>query len=692
MAEVFKTPGKLRGKTPRTVRKQNDLTRAVRSPSKAFLGVPANALAKPLTDVFASNIQLSKSLEPKSKFHQELSHAQVTEDKENLSACSPEKQNHLVEAGAQNTDSRHHEMVDDEVGWTQPTMDKAGLIESSNGSPRRISSARNASRNHNRQYTPRITRSDTFESFVSAREDPRSKTVSGEHLGTNGYESPNGEEHAAIDSQIEGGGSAKIVQPSAQYSVSAKAAAGLEDPLQGVEEKASFCQKELADNDQHSSQRFSSEETILGKKNSFAALPAREPFAAKRSTGARGSQSTAYEASGRANTGTKYGPTSTGPGVESEDSEDDGTPLAQPTKAKRGVLKIHSKTSTQQLHEKFSMLGKINPARVSKSIASINPVLQPSSQIEPHDLNFEAPSSRRMTGEEKEDDWISPVRDESSMLARGRSTRASEGTRSRSREQQTELQIFSSQHAHVNDTFPQGTAKSLLNSFNSIYPNPKKSENESTTPAGSPQSHWKIDGPLSASKAKFDSFLKSARGMFASSAAASAQAKLEVLSPSASRNKKVVEQAAVEDVVQNNPALLHDVFVPQATESAETLVSRLSPDRKEEISGPQASQDCVHEQVQETREAERLFSAIDKHDPNPVDPTDTATEERSTPPKNEASSESTREPLPSKQKAQSSSAHTKFGEVRRPAKITKTDLSNSKPAAMSIRVGSQKVC
>ena len=56
-----------------------------------------------------------------------------------------------------------------------------------------------------------------------------------------------------------------------------------------------------------------------------------------------------------------------------------------------------------------------------------------------------------------------------------------------------------------------------------------KQQVTSTTPPISPKRH--IEGPLSASKAKLYSVLKSAKGIFASSASVSAQARLEMLTP-----------------------------------------------------------------------------------------------------------------------------------------------------------------
>ena len=58
--------------------------------------------------------------------------------------------------------------------------------------------------------------------------------------------------------------------------------------------------------------------------------------------------------------------------------------------------------------------------------------------------------------------------------------------------------------------------------------------NPSTTPEGSPKRYF--DGPLSASKSKLQSIMKTAKGLFTSSAGVSAAAKMETLTPNALRS------------------------------------------------------------------------------------------------------------------------------------------------------------
>jgi len=61
--------------------------------------------------------------------------------------------------------------------------------------------------------------------------------------------------------------------------------------------------------------------------------------------------------------------------------------------------------------------------------------------------------------------------------------------------------------------------------------NPGRQDAPSTTPAGTPPKRLHHDGPLNASKSKLQSIMKSARGLFTSTAGVSAQAKMETLSP-----------------------------------------------------------------------------------------------------------------------------------------------------------------
>jgi hypothetical protein len=85
-ADVFKTPGKLRGKTPRTARKRDVLEQR-----------------QPLSDVFASNVQAGPTPAKTTTFYEKVTQFQIAEDGE-----------HTVSQPG-NTDSGYHGMTEDEM-------------------------------------------------------------------------------------------------------------------------------------------------------------------------------------------------------------------------------------------------------------------------------------------------------------------------------------------------------------------------------------------------------------------------------------------------------------------------------------------------------------------------------------------------------------------------------------------------
>ena len=100
LRDIFKTPGKLRGKTPRTARKQ-----------------AAPGVRQPLTDIFAPNVPAPASAK-KTAFFDKVAHFQVSEDAENQPPShrpasrgkSPQRAGKHI-----NWDSGYHGMTEDEM-------------------------------------------------------------------------------------------------------------------------------------------------------------------------------------------------------------------------------------------------------------------------------------------------------------------------------------------------------------------------------------------------------------------------------------------------------------------------------------------------------------------------------------------------------------------------------------------------
>ncbi|KAK4917775.1 hypothetical protein LTR28_013233, partial [Elasticomyces elasticus] len=325
----------------------------------------------------------------------------------------------------------------------------------------------------------------------------------------------------------------------------------------------------------------------------FATLPAREPLTAKKSMGPRSSHAEGYAlgAFGRSSiAGKSHGGKSFGysqqTGRNDDDDEEtehldvDHTSTKLPIEGLE-TAKLHSKTTTQLLQERIEMLGKTKETRLSKSIPSLATNSQPTypqlveiqegqsgmvtkaPQVPPKDTAvLNAPS------EDDDDDWIAPIRTSGSatqavqtsitehvrqMMQAPAATRATEKTQNIMHVQEH------NKYAHGALPAKRGMGHQKSNSTMSIM-SPSKAATESelgykkaasvsnpnltaaagelqsTTPAGSPMGKRYPDGPLSASKAKLYSVLNRAKGIFASSAGVSAEAKMEALSTTAPRS------------------------------------------------------------------------------------------------------------------------------------------------------------
>ncbi len=273
----------------------------------------------------------------------------------------------------------------------------------------------------------------------------------------------------------------------------------------------------------------------------FATLPAREPLTTKRSIGARLSRPSYADASknvmGRGSflgriTGDKSlgGPRQ--PEVESDTYDDNHMALEiNESDGEAKVAKLHNKSSTQRLHDRINMLGKSQPpARPTKSIsatATLAPPPYPDLPLDPapHIMIEQSPKV-----DEEDDDWIKPppMRANESprpMLSKSVTVDVMENLRGMVNISDQEF----GKNYHEIKPSPRRHSLSMDSecgppNVNDLADQPMRS----TTPTETPASTRYADGPISASKSKLQSIMKTARGLFTSSAGASAQAKMEL--------------------------------------------------------------------------------------------------------------------------------------------------------------------
>ncbi len=293
------------------------------------------------------------------------------------------------------------------------------------------------------------------------------------------------------------------------------------------------------------------------------------------------------------------------PEQEDENNDEMETDMTKPTLFREEsdgdskMAQLHNKSSTQRLHDRINMLGKSQPARPTKSIpaaaATVTgpnypelPIPEPQAELVQH-ISFSpsktATAPVSVSKDEDDDDWIQPPRVQpnasyrpqllKSITAdvmediRGKQTiggqdfghnrnyePATKATfplghvqaeESRSSGQWFSKAATASQSTSpakaVERAAPENLDRTVASDLEHSTPT-----NQSTTPIGTPSSRRYVDGPLSASKSKLQSIMKTARGLFSSSAGVSAQARMETLSPLQTHTHRDTQGPSIKDV------------------------------------------------------------------------------------------------------------------------------------------------
>ena len=529
-------------------------------------------------------------------------------------------------------------------------------------------------------------RSDTVESFASANSLPH-QTCHQQSVPTKLDEpekTADQEGHDADQARVVSSAS-HATDVSHQYSVSAETADGLQEAIEQIQ-TASPDRMATTDDAQPKSPSFDPdpEPSVVRNKNStnFASFPPREPLTLKKilRDSALQTHSQGFDKRPTSVNGTTWG-ASISVGTDSAANLDDkldfhkirtenhlhDDPSLPKDAEDETITRLQGKTSTQRLHERITMLGKLSMARPSKSIPAAAPFstksLKHASKASGDAKDNDEPSA---PAQDADDDWIEPM--EMSKPANEKKEKDSES---------------------IDDQQPGPPSKPEMTS----HPDLKAIRQSDDVTAESQASKWGADGPISASKAKFNSFLKSARGIFASSAAASASAKMEAL-PSGT-SKENIEQSITTAVPEEQPRLSR-IEVPKSSQPQSVRPTR--HDRIEPAHAPDQvdgiNQD-LHPADQTEQAEERLNVGNEENknryeDEQAVAPVE---EELHHPgPNMEDSSQSTVQQENTLQGGihQSQSQGSKLGEARRPPK-PKAETSKSRPAMVSIRVPSRTV-
>ncbi|KUJ16750.1 uncharacterized protein LY89DRAFT_645645 [Mollisia scopiformis] len=611
VADIFKTPGKLRGKTPRTARKGN----------------PLEARA-PLTDIFSAINQGTASPFKQSHFPKPVATFTVAEDERDqieveAGPSSPEVQHKSPLKLPQNfVDSGYHgSQPEIATQATQATQlnDPAVYQQTPSASPERAFTLASPDGDENVVILGRDSdaRRTTEESFQSAKEEQTRNVatvrqekaeemeVDGENIAPEPVsypvlESPVQERHEHPESPAKRS-SPRRPSPAKQSPVRTspvksspkKASPSKSSPAKQVdalvEDPASEAEDEHIQDVQSPSDGSPSPIRPIVRKSSlnFASLPAREPITTKKSIGNRVSRTSQLEQPRTSYYGRQTGGKSLGNVRQDEHDHDEmdldraddeeGTEDDTDSKMKR----LHNKTSTQRLQDQISMLGQSQSnMRSSKSIPNTT-VQPPAAQFSqapamPETQRGKSPvrNSKPPPGafpDDEEDSWIGPppaavaepsIFSPRPQLPKSHTTDVMEEIHGKDSIGGSQFNIPKrrDQTRHMSPVrepvIPERTTSTLghvKSVSTSVLRSPKKSGDSpgqmkpisvsnptpsiasndpdaSTTPPKSPSRSYK-GSPLKAAKDKFSSILKTSRGLFASSAAVSAEAKSSALSP-----------------------------------------------------------------------------------------------------------------------------------------------------------------
>jgi hypothetical protein len=439
---------------------------------------------------------------------------------------------------------------------------------------------------------------------------------------------------------------------------------------------------------------LSSPEKPLHRKSSFtfSALPAREPLGAKKSMG--------HLDNHRSSTlGKSFG--TKGNDAEDEDEDED-------IMDKLAQLKEPSKTSTQLLHERINLLGKTKDSRSSKIVpasALSGGIVYPQIQEMEFDsqdgttavnsqVTNDSQTKQPLRDDDDDDDWIAPAVPAKTAMQLTSESRLPQVQLSPNRPVMHQKSISTTDIPSPRPDMPHtlGHQKSFsVTQFN-----------ESTTPAGSPTAKRTYEGPLSASKNRLWSALKSAKNIFASSASASAAAKLEAHNSSMLTRQISVDESRDAAVFNMPGAMYSERQLPQSPSRPTSAISH-SPSRKTRSSTESdrkrekdaKSQQKAVDDLEKAREKERQKAAKQQQEEKAK--AEKAEAKRLEDERREAAAQAERPVSTDGERDDVSSAPSSksggmsLGKLRAPGRLLKPSKETlvSKPVPVSIRVTAQ---
>lgn len=638
IAETFKTPGKLRGKTPRTVRKLNPAEPRVPL-SDVFGGTPSSSANRLAHHLRAHTPQLQKesSIPPPSPSPRR--HA-PSPPKPTLP--SPEKTFRIAQ---EDQTVNHVEHISSDNHVDEPVEQEKESAPTAKSQPMTQDSGYYGSQDINSTAVDPLAQEDASMIDPTTIDEPATVPAESSPLHS-------------------------IVQDEPAVTSPAKTQQTTTEPQEP---------EEASPDDARSQSDGSSPMRPGFRKSSlnFPSLPAREPLTAGKSGGPRASRTSHLDFKrtsylGRHTGGKSLGNYARQDASDEEDRDDmdvddfPTVPAQQPDNAE-DLAVHHNKTYTQMLQDRINVLGKSQPngSRPSKSIHSLTNS-QPASASQsvpepksPSPKKLETATTPGAFPEDDDDDWIDPPAAEPAedaasasrpTLSKSHSADVMEGIHGKDTvgslgdldiEERAKTQSPTRAAATLQRPNILGHGKSvsvpavpLVSSLEKQDASPHKKtvsvsnpsvmmatvpeSGVSQTPTKSPSRRFR-DSPLKQVKNKLSSVLTMSKGLLISSAAASAEGKSSILSPSTTRlglYPNLSSEAALRkpsaDALRNGSPVAERQASPSRPVAKRTRASteREKEDkRREKESKFQAEQmDKLEKEREKEREKVRVFS------------------------------------------------------------------------------------
>ncbi|KAL4957621.1 hypothetical protein BDW69DRAFT_13702 [Aspergillus filifer] len=731
-AEAFKTPGKMRGKTPRTLRKR-DATENRVPLSEIFSSIKKN----PAENKFSLSPAVQRSPTKAITTPSAGTPSAQAKRKAPVGPQYPDLTQNMNSFSQYNTDSGYHGMEDDEGDDDELVLTQVAPESQVSTQPIESQPVADEGRRSS------IGRRTTDASFHSAREERlRGETVEPMTVDSPKQarkeptpvpepekEAPPAEDAIMEDKPDEEQESEepepeelqpvpeKETDAPAKDTVSpARAVAQPPSPKEDTEptkdekpDNEEFQKEETQEEPEKDEMALDNLDDVASESDdsperppvrksslSFASLPAREPLGSKTLGGSRLSR-TSHLGTIKPTPGPSYSGRQTGHRMTQAQDENSQADKMDVDEAKTNeesdvdsqATKLHSKSSTQRLHEKISMLGKMQPSRPTKSIASA----AASAQVSYPELPAAQPEARKESNSKQrettpqpaadDEDWIKPFSSPFQVLPTTQPTASKLARPATSHAPESSSPLKSTTHELSRIHTTQASDISRQKSATPIFSSPHRfghtksasvniDSKMTTTPIGSPRG----DGPLSASKSRLQSIVRSAKGLFTSSGGISAAARVEASSPDEPRAQL---QRANTDMARTSQRPL-SVFSPprqegrrtrSSTEREERRRQQEDDDRKREEEAAERSRQEEKLRMQKTRE--RAYTESEARSALPSSPL------RGPPSKS-------REPEPAE--PPKSIPAPQANKPGRPPKPTREPQQKPKPQPVSIRVGS----